>query len=61
MNEEYEYSFKVKNIKDFLDYCENNNYKNKKSTFKQELYIKMVELLWLVLLKMSMKKNMKKF
>ena len=27
MNEEYEYSFKVKNIKDFLDYCENNNYK----------------------------------
>lgn len=61
MNEEYEYSFKVKNIKDFLDYCENNNYKKEEESFKQELYIKMVELLWLVLLKMNMKKNLKKF
>lgn len=34
MNEEYEYSFKVKNIKDFLDYCENNNYKKQKEYFQ---------------------------
>ena len=26
MNKEYEYSFKVKNIKPYIDYCENNNY-----------------------------------
>jgi len=34
MNEEYEYSFKVKNIKDFLDYCENNNYKKQEEYFQ---------------------------
>ena len=34
MNEEYEYSFKVKNIKGFLDYCENNNYQKQKE-YKQ--------------------------
>jgi len=34
MNEEYEYSFKVKNIKDFLDYCVNNNYKKQKEYFQ---------------------------
>lgn len=26
MNEEYEYSFKVKDIKPFVNYCEDNNY-----------------------------------
>ena len=26
MNEEYEYSFKVKDIEPFINYCENNNY-----------------------------------
>ena len=26
MNEEYEYSFKVKDIKPFVNYCESNNY-----------------------------------
>ncbi len=26
MNEEYEYSFKVKDIKPFVNYCKNNNY-----------------------------------
>lgn len=34
MNEEYEYSFKVKSIKDFLDYCENNNYKKQGEYFQ---------------------------
>ena len=34
MNEEYEYSFKVKNIKEFLDYCENNNYKKQEEYFQ---------------------------
>ena len=34
MNEEYEYSFKVKNIKDFLDYCVNNNYKKQEEYFQ---------------------------
>lgn len=34
MNEEYEYSFKVKNIKEFLDYCENNNYKKQGEYFQ---------------------------
>ena len=26
MNEEYEYSFKVKDIEPFVNYCKNNNY-----------------------------------
>ena len=26
MNEEYEYSFKVKDIEPFINYCESNNY-----------------------------------
>ena len=26
MNEEYEYSFKVKDIESFINYCKNNNY-----------------------------------
>ena len=26
MNEEYEYSFKVKDINPFVNYCEDNNY-----------------------------------
>lgn len=30
MNREYEYSFKVKEIKPFIDYCINNNYELKK-------------------------------
>lgn len=30
MNQEYEYSFKVKEIKPFIDYCKNNNYELKK-------------------------------
>ena len=34
MNEEYEYSFKVKNIKDFLDYGENNNSKKQEEYFQ---------------------------
>ena len=34
MNEEYEYSFKVKNIKDFLNYCKNNNYKKQEEYFQ---------------------------
>lgn len=27
MNEEYEYSFKVKKVNDFIDYCTNNKFK----------------------------------
>ena len=34
MNEEYEYSFKVKTIKNFLDYCVNNNYKKQEEYFQ---------------------------
>lgn len=30
MNKEYEYSFKVKDITPFIDYCANNNYELKK-------------------------------
>ena len=34
MNKEYEYSFKVKDIKDFMSYCENNNYKKQEEYFQ---------------------------
>ena len=34
MNKEYEYSFKVKGIKDFMSYCENNNYKKQEEYFQ---------------------------
>lgn len=39
MNKEYEYSFKVKDIKPFIDYCINNNYqKNKEYEQTRLLY-----------------------
>lgn len=34
MNKEYEYSFKVKDTKDFIQYCINNNYEKKKNIIK---------------------------
>lgn len=34
MNEEYEYSFKVKKVNDFIDYCTNNKFK-KMEDYKQ--------------------------
>ena len=34
MNEEYEYSFKVKSIKEFIDYCKKNKYR-KIADYKQ--------------------------
>lgn len=34
MNKEYEYSFKVKGIKDFMSYCEDNNYKKQEEYFQ---------------------------
>lgn len=42
MNKEYEYSFKVKDIKDFVQYCILNEYEKKKSIYKHVYYIKMV-------------------
>ena len=42
MKEEYEYSIKVKSVSDFIDYCENNdyklseNYEQQRTLFKKE-------------------------
>ena len=55
MNNEYEYSFKVKDITPFIDYCLNNKYELKKEYEQTRTLIKMVEKLWLELLKIFIK------
>lgn len=38
--EEYEYSFKVTNLKPYIEYCENNNYEKKEETSQTRILYK---------------------
>ena len=40
MNKEYEYSFKVKDIKDFVQYCINNEYRKKEEYLQTRILYK---------------------
>ena len=40
MNKEYEYSFKVKSIKEFIQYCTINGYENKEEYFQTRILYK---------------------
>ena len=43
MNKEYEYSFKVRDINGFIQYCTYHGYQKKKNIFRHVYYIKMVD------------------
>lgn len=40
MNKEYEYSFKVKSIKEFIQYCTTNGYEKKEEYFQIRILYK---------------------
>ncbi len=40
MNEEYEYSFKVKSISEFIQYCIDNKYEKKKEYLQTRILYK---------------------
>ena len=41
MNKEYEYSFKGKDIKDFIEYCTLNKYKKEDEYLQKRILLKM--------------------
>lgn len=42
--EEYEYSFKVTNLKPYIEYCENNNYEKKEETSQTRILYKNINM-----------------